>query len=148
MSPEHARSEVQALRDYGVDDLVCLVPTLSLEELHRGTRYLEHARESFGERFHQVDILDHQLPANDDAFDRAVLHVHELVKAERKVLVHCVAGCGRTGMFISCLLVREGMAPVDAIRAFRRHRRCGPDTVEQAAYVVRYAKRFASRKDE
>lgn len=148
MSPEHARAELQALKDHGIEHIVCLVPTSSLEELHRGTRYLEQVRSTFADGFHQVDILDHQLPANDDHFDRSVTHIRELIHEGRNVLVHCVAGCGRTGMFVACLMVLEGASPIDAIRTFRRHRRCGPDTVEQAAYVVRFANRMASQDDE
>ena len=57
------------------------------------------------------------------------------------VYVHCGAGCGRAGVFASCLLGLHGAEPLDAIGRFRAIRGCGPETPEQVAYVVRHAGR-------
>lgn len=136
--------DLDALEREGVDHIVCLVPTEPLEQLHQVDGYLPAARERFGERFHQVDILDHQLPATDEGFDDTVAAIDAALRAGERVLVHCIAGCGRTGMFVASLMVLAGLEPVEAIRRFRRHRRCGPDTVEQMAYAIRFARRLAS----
>jgi protein-tyrosine phosphatase len=47
-----------------------------------------------------------------------------------KVLVHCAAGLGRTGMLVARLLVDAGQAPGEAIARVRRAR---PGTIETAA---------------
>jgi hypothetical protein len=40
--------------------------------------------------------------------------------------------------------VVAGLEPLEAVRTYRRHRGCGPETSEQVAYVVRYARRRAA----
>lgn len=139
--PRFARRELLALEEHGVTRIVCLVPTVSLEELHGANAYLGLARERFGERFHQIEIVDQKVPRDDELFERVVDLVDGALEGGEQVLVHCVGGCGRSGTFVSCLLTRAGLEPADAIRTFRRQRRCGPETGQQVAYVYRYASR-------
>ncbi|MDH5492728.1 MAG: tyrosine-protein phosphatase, partial [Myxococcales bacterium] len=147
MVPQNARAELEALRAHGIDEIVCLVPSPQLRDLHRGDRYLEEVAELFAGRFHQVPILDHEVPPDDEEYEACARAVLSALMEGRDLLVHCVAGCGRTGMFVASLLVMQGMDPIEAILHFRRHRRCGPDTVEQVAYVIRFAQRLASARE-
>jgi protein-tyrosine phosphatase len=141
--PTYTQSEVVALVRFGIDRVVCLVPTEAIENLHGAYRYLATVRSLFPGRFHQLEIPDHDIPPDDLAFETLVARIDDAVTTGDRVLVHCVGGCGRTGMFTACLMVRTGMGPEEAIRSFRRHRRCGPETAEQVAYVLRYAQRNA-----
>lgn len=82
-----------------------------------------------GLRTHWVP-LPPSLPA-DDALERA-LHtelprayalLQEELAAERRVLVHCVAGLDRTGTLLTCHVARsETLAPADALARVRRVR--------------------------
>jgi protein-tyrosine phosphatase len=141
MRRQFAEAEVQALFEFGVQRVACLVPTEQLEQFHGADTYLRHAKDVFGENFHQVAIPDHQIPLDDAEFEQCVESIDAALSNGERVLVHCIAGCGRTGMFVACLFVRAGLDPLEGIRAFRRSRRCGPDTVEQMAYAIRYANR-------
>jgi protein-tyrosine phosphatase len=132
-------SEVDALGRAGVGRVVCLVPEEALDRVHHADRYLRLARARWGAQFHLVGVPDHGVPPDDGAFRRCVRTVDAGLHQGEGVLVHCLGGCGRSGMFVACLLVRAGMAPGEAIRTFRAHRRCGPETAEQVAYVFRYA---------
>lgn len=143
---DSTRAEVAALLDLGVNRIVCLVPTQTLNQVHHADRYLQEMATRFDGRFTQLEIVDHHVPRSDEAFEAALEAVDEDLRRGRTVLVHCVGGCGRTGMFVASLLVRAGLEAEEAIRAFRRQRRCGPETPEQVAYVVRYASRRATRK--
>ncbi len=131
-----ADRELDALVLFGMDQVMCLVPP------HDVPAYVEAARGRFGERFRVVPVADFGTPSDDRLFEQELALTDEALGAGGKVLVHCLAGCGRTGMFVSCLLVRAGDAPQSAIRRYRRLRGCGPETPEQVAYVVRYAKRL------
>jgi protein-tyrosine phosphatase len=128
--------EVDALVSFGIGRVVSLVPARDV------TAYVEAARERFGERFRVVPVADFGTPPDDRLFEHELALTDEALGAGSMVLVHCLAGCGRTGMFVSCLLVRAGDAPQSAIRRYRRLRGCGPETPEQVAYVVRYARRL------
>lgn len=136
--------DVAALADFGITRVVCLVPPDGLAALHGAPGYLGAARRAFGERLHVLPIEDHQVPDDDIGFETTLAEVDRALADGEQVLAHCVGGCGRSGMFGACLLVRAGLEPIEAIREFRRRRRCGPETAEQLAFVLRYARRLAA----
>lgn len=137
-------AELDAIEALGVERVVCLVPEAVLHKIHLAGPYLRSVRARFGPRFRIVAVEDHQVPETDEPFEQAVADVDAALSRGEQVLVHCVGGCGRTGMFVSCVLVRAGLEPREAIAHFRRHRRCGPETAHQVAYVFRYAARRAA----
>jgi len=54
----------------------------------------------------------------------------------RRVYVHCIAGCGRTGTVVSAyLMLSRGMSADEAMRFFYARRRCGPETWEQITFL-------------
>lgn len=75
----------------------------------------------------KIGIQVHRLPmvnmeaANPEALDHAVDLMVE--SGDRKVLVHCLAGMGRTGMVLAAYLIREkGMSADEAILEVKRLR--------------------------
>jgi len=139
---EQTRSDLEALTKFGIQRVVCLVEREQLVQTHGADLYLSLAADAFGPGFHHLDVRDHDIPEDDDAFAQCVRRVYQALRDDERVLVHCVAGCGRTGMFVACLLSHMGMEPLEGVRLFRRCRRCGPDTTEQIAYAIRYAQRL------
>ena len=71
------------------------------------------------------------------AVDMARRCLHE----GKKVLVHCGAGYGRTGTFLACLLVSDGMAPGEAMDVVRRRRPGSIETHGQEAFVHAWGRR-------
>jgi len=134
-------SELDALVAFGVTRVVGLLPAIDLPDLYRVPDYLDAVRARFGERFTLIDVVDYEAPPDDAAFEAAVGAALQALGAGEKVYAHCGAGCGRAGVFASCVLVALGAEPLDAVRRFRAARGCGPETAEQVAYVVRYAAR-------
>ena len=56
----------------------------------------------------------------------------------RAVVVHCGAGCGRTGAIIACHYVRKGNTAEQAIECTRTARPCSIETEGQRALVYQY----------
>jgi protein-tyrosine phosphatase len=134
-------AELDALVAYGVRHVFGLLPAIDLPDLYRVPDYLDAVRARFGERFTLLDVVDYEVPPDDGAFEAAVGSAVRALVAGDKVYAHCGAGCGRAGVFASCVLVALGAEALEAVRRFRAARGCGPETAEQVAYVVRYAGR-------
>ena len=67
-----------------------------------------------------VPMQDHQ-PPSVDALERAVEFVEEQLAAGRAVLVHCLAGEGRTGCVLAAYLVKtKGLVADQATAEVRR----------------------------
>ncbi len=49
----------------------------------------------------------------------------------KRTLVHCLAGCGRTGTVLAAYLISKGMMPDDAIKQLRDLRPCSIETQQQ-----------------
>jgi protein-tyrosine phosphatase len=133
--------ELDALVAFGIRHVFALLPAIDLGDLYRVPTYVEEARARFGERFCLVDVIDYEVPPDDAAFEAALEAAERALAAGDDVYVHCGAGCGRAGVFASCIVADRGVEPLDAIRRFRAIRGCGPETAEQVAYVVRHARR-------
>lgn len=61
-------------------------------------------------------ICDYQGPDNDSAFVETVIRAADSLRAGERVLVHCGAGIGRTGMFAVAMLMALGVAENEARR--------------------------------
>jgi protein-tyrosine phosphatase len=131
--------ELDALVAFGIDRITGLLPAIDLPDLYRVPDYVAEARTRFGDRFTLLDVVDYEVPREDAPFEAALREADQALAAGEKVFVHCGAGCGRAGVFASCLLADHGMEPLDAVARFRSIRGCGPETAEQVAYVVRHA---------
>ncbi len=141
-SPKRLVRELEGIVGFGITHIVCCIPEEDLEEVYDDPAFVHEARARFGDRPRMCEILDSAVPVDEPLFDSHVALTDEALEGGGKVLVHCGAGCGRAGMFASCLLVRRGMAPHEAIRSYWRKRGCGPETPGQVAYVQRYAQRL------
>ena len=133
--------ELAALVAFGIRHVFGLLPAIVLADLYRVPTYVEEARARFEGRFALLDVVDYEVPPDEAAFEAALGAADRALVAGDMVYVHCGAGCGRTGIFASCLLGLHGAEPLDAIGRFRAIRGCGPETPEQVAYVVRHAGR-------
>lgn len=140
-------SELDALVAFGVTRVVGLLPAIDLPDLYRVPDYLDAVRSRFGARFTLIDVVDYEAPPDDAVFEAAVEATLRALTAGERVYAHCGAGCGRAGVFASCVLVAHGADALDAVRRYRAARGCGPETAEQVAYVVRYAARRAGERE-
>jgi atypical dual specificity phosphatase len=103
---------------------------ISLEELDKE---IESFIEEVGIKRFYFPVEDFSAPSVDDLMRITDL----LLKLEgRKVLIHCYAGCGRTGTVLAAYMIRKGMSAEEAISYVRSTRPCSIETEEQELSLI------------
>ena len=88
-------------------------------------------------------------PPLPSQIDRFIEFCRRSQQDGRAVVVHCLAGCGRTGTMLACYLVWQGMDPGEAIRLVRDRRPYSIETSEQEEAVFEFAARLnTARRNE
>lgn len=87
-------------------------------------------------------IKDFGIPDQDwfDNWHHVTKQVQHSLEIGKNVLVHCMAGCGRTGLVSVLLMIDMGMTADQAIAHIRSARPCAMETPEQEQCVFRYEK--------
>jgi atypical dual specificity phosphatase len=128
-------SQVKWLREHGIKSILTLREEPLPKEFFEGT----------GVTSLHVEMSDHDPPAQE-SLSRAVGHVRREIEKGNAVLVHCLAGQGRTGTVLACYMVEyHGKEPGEAIAKLRKDR---PGSVEQTqeSAVHEYARRLKEAK--
>lgn len=129
------RTDLQAIRDWGATAVVSLMESSEFWLL--GVPDFE-AKVSAGFRWLWLPIADGGVPGEE--FERrwadAGPELHRRLAAGERVLIHCRAGLGRTGVIAARLLVEAGLTPLQALNAVRRARPGTVETLLQEQYVL------------
>jgi len=129
---------LDALRDAGITSFVDLTEEGELPPYQPLLRA--------GVRYRRMAVRDLDVPSRDEM--RAMLDLvdAELARGET-VYVHCWGGVGRTGTFVACWLVRQGLGAEEALARLRELRagsakagRRSPETDAQDAFVRAWAR--------
>jgi ADP-ribosyl-[dinitrogen reductase] hydrolase len=128
-------TDLASIQAWGAAAVVTLVHDHELELL--AVPGLGAAVEALGMAWVHLPIVDVAVP--DAAFEEA-WRVHgpmfrDLLRAGRRLLVHCRGGLGRAGTVAARLLVELGVEPEEAIGMVREARPGAIETDEQAAHV-------------
>ncbi|MBT8447726.1 MAG: hypothetical protein KJO38_11280 [Gammaproteobacteria bacterium] len=127
---EAAREQVALLRAQGITDLVNLTPG-------------DYASPLIRQNFPVLDcpIADFDIPTFEQ-LDPVIA----LYRTPAVIAVHCMAGVGRTGTVLSCLVgIEHGLRDYAAISHVRKHRRASVETGSQAAFVCEFLARHHDR---
>jgi len=116
--PDGAREDFEELKGLGISALVTLTqrPVLAKAAREHGFEYLHLPIPDF------APPLQSQIRQFVNFCDRNI-------ENGRAVVVHCVAGMGRTGTMLACYLVSRGSDPWKAIKTVRQKR---PGSIENA----------------
>lgn len=144
---KNMRRDLNACRDWGASGIVTFNQPDELEGL--GLADLGSHAMDMGFWWRHMPITDMETP-DDDFEDLWALEGKQIVAslvAGERVVLHCLAGLGRTGMMAARILVDLGMAPALAVAEVRKVRPRAIQTEDQEKYVHRFARnqrRFAS----
>ncbi len=92
--------------------------------------------------YYHIQVEDYGVPTEAQINQFLELtNMHQL--HNEPIVVHCVAGCGRTGQFIVAWAAHNGVIPetLDPVAWIRSHRPCSLETEEQ----MEFARQLASR---
>lgn len=133
------RADIEAIRSAGFETVLTLVDDAELDAM--GVAGLGVCLREAGIGWLRLPIPDFGVPAARAWAGwpeiEAMLRVRLL--AGERLLVHCAAGLGRTGMIAAVLLRALGLGADDAILRVRKARPGTIETDEQAAFVARVA---------
>lgn len=124
-------SQVRWLKKNGINSILTLTESPLPGEFFDGT----------GVTSTHVQMMDHA-PPSQESLSRAVKHIRGEIEKGNVVLVHCLAGQGRTGSVLAAYLIEyEGRDPEEVLLHLRKVR---PGSVERAqeAAVLEFAKRL------
>ena len=127
--PWNTRLEIEFFKDAGIDVIITLMERPLAQPLI----------EEFGFEYHHFPIRDFSAPTQKQIkeFVKAVDSARE---AGKKVVVHCLAGHGRTGTMIACYLVSRGRSSNQAIAETRDLRPGSIETYSQERAIHQYAR--------
>ena len=135
--PRDLAKDLAGIEDWGASTLLSLVESHEFERL--GVPDFGDAVASSRLQWVHVPITDMRAPgeAARAAWRAQRGTLRAALQRGDKVLVHCAAGLGRTGMLVARLLVDAGLAPDEAIIQVRRARPGTIETPAQADFVAR-----------
>lgn len=126
--------------EYAADlaDLVAFAPGLVLtmttaEELAANAATLPADLARNGIQWLHLPIPDYGIPHGPTAalWPAAAARALAALSARNRVLIHCMGGCGRSGMVALRLMVLAGEDPAKALIRLRHQRPCAVETAAQ-----------------
>ena len=91
-------------------------------------------------KLYHIPIPDFDVPKSDQIVQfLEICQKHE--QASEPVLVHCIAGCGRTGTMLALWLKSKQLVETseEAIMRIRKMRPCSIETMEQEMTVINFS---------
>lgn len=130
--PRDAHAALEYFRDEGITAVVSLTETPFAPRSYM---------DEFGFDFHHIPVADFDAPQMEQ-IEAFVSVVREAKERGGKVVVHCLAGKGRTGTMLACYFVSAGETPERALARVRALRPGSVETELQEDAVKEYARRI------
>ena len=123
-----SKEEIDWLKQEGVKSIVTIREEPLEDEWIKDVNYLH------------VHSNDMGIPEFSDLVN-SVDFIHQRITNDEPVMVHCLAGLGRTGTILACYLIKyEDMTANDAIEKVRRERHGSIQSFSQEEIIFRFEK--------
>ena len=123
-----SKDEINWLHEQGVKSIVTIREEPLDDDWAAGMNYLHVLSDDMG------------VPTFDD-LKNSVDFIHQRIENDEPVMVHCLAGLGRTGTILACYLIKyEKMSAEDAIQHIREKRHGSIQSFVQEELIFQYAK--------
>jgi len=121
-----SKDEIKWIQEEGVKSIVTIREEPLDEDWINGMNYLHVLSNDMG------------VPSFDD-LKSSVDYIHKKIQNKEPVLVHCLAGLGRTGTILACYLIKyEKMSAVNAIQHVREKRYGSIQSLVQEEMIFQY----------
>ncbi len=94
-------------------------------------------------KYYHINVADYGLPTDKQiGYFLTICEKHGL--NDEAIVVHCVAGCGRTGQFVVAWGAKNGyiLKNMDPVYWIRKFRPCSLETKEQMNFARKMAKKY------
>ena len=123
-----SKEEIDWIKQEGVKSIVTIREEPLEDEWIKDVNYLH------------VHSNDMGIPEFSDLVD-SVDFIHQRITNDEPVMVHCLAGLGRTGTILACYLIKyEDMTANDAIEKVRQERHGSIQSFSQEEIIFRFEK--------
>ena len=123
-----SKDEVKWLQEEGIKSIVTIREEPLDDDWTSNVNYLHVLSDDMG------------VPTFDD-LKNSVDFIHDRIENNEPVLVHCLAGLGRTGTILACYLIKyQKMSAEDAIQHVRKKRHGSIQSFVQEELIFQYAK--------
>jgi protein tyrosine phosphatase (PTP) superfamily phosphohydrolase (DUF442 family) len=127
---------IEAACGLGVKTITILLPEEELKKASHGRNLMGLYRDAGLEILH-YPLENFSIPDAIDLFDAFIEEILKRLNSE-PLLIHCLTGCGRTGMTASGVLVRLGFPVSDAIEQVNQARPSSTHTLQQIVFLKDY----------
>lgn len=122
-------SDFKALLAWGPDLVVSL--TTKGELASQGAKDLSFDLALYDIGWHHLPITDFATPDFTADWPKISTTLRERLHTGESILIHCLAGCGRSGMITLALMIDTGQDPEQALKTLRQARPCAIETLPQ-----------------
>lgn len=135
--PRLLHNHIKYLKMQGITKVFSLLEPKEAENLQLGAEAYYCDQE--GMAFENFPIRDHDVTTTEALKPVAKRLLSEIIEGE-KLVIHCFAGIGRTGIVTSAILIENGFSAIDAMKLITEKRQFKvPETDEQVQFVKDYA---------